>query len=121
MECNIYGSIEQMTKDFTGWTSKVRLVASGHCHCDRLDAKTNGENLSFAIAYTGSANPDGFKSELDYYIPVFGTDGKTATWGDLKDRTVGTISEALIDIYIVNSNNIHKIRFGVGNDASLNI
>ena len=76
-------------KSFADWTSKAKLILSGHCHCDRLNTSTlipdgNGNYLrgdtSYAIAYTASASRFGGKSESTYYYPCFGKDGQIASW-----------------------------------------
>ena len=108
-------------KDFTGWTSKVKLLVSGHCHCDRLNNFTNGIDYDFGIAYTASAQVGGLKDESTYYYPCFGDEGRVAYWYDITDRSIGNISEALMDIYIITGDNIKKIRFGIGNNLELNL
>lgn len=69
---------ELYTKDFDGWTSKVKMILSGHCHFDRLNNKTlipNGDNYelgftSYAIAYTAAAAKSGLTSgKLTKYPP----------------------------------------------------
>lgn len=108
------------SKDFSGWTSKVKLTVSGHCHCDRLNKRTNGIDKTYAIAYTAASSYNGFKSD-DYYVPCFGTDGLIAHWNNIENRSIGNISEALMDIYIVSDDIIKKIRFGIGSDYEISL
>lgn len=98
-------------KDFTGWTSKVVLVNSGHIHCDRLEKTANG--LPFAV--TGTADSFSTKTD-DYYAQYAGTSTTVE-----KIRTLDTIQEALFDVFIINADNIKVIRFGAGSDKTLNL
>lgn len=115
-----WGISSTVTKDFTGWTSKVRMVSSGHCHCDRLNNNSNGGKASLGIAYTGSASCTGYKtdSEYHYYHEIFGEDGVNAKWLNLQNRTYGTISEDLMDVFIINGDNIKRVRFGCGDSET---
>ena len=117
-------------KSFADWTSKAKLILSGHCHCDRLNTSTlipdgNGNYLrgdtSYAIAYTASASRFGGKSESTYYYPCFGKDGQIASWeyNKSKSRVSGTIEEQLMDVWIVSDNRIKRIRFGAGKNSPL--
>lgn len=123
---------EYGTIDFTGWTSKVRLVASGHNHCDRFGFRSGGVLKSYLIGYTSQANkvrPDSVKSDA-WFTARFGDEREDFTqeasgdgiiwWSDTKDtdRVTGTASEYLFDVYIVNSNNIKRVRFGCGRSMS---
>lgn len=118
---SIMGRIKkEFDKDFTGWTSKVRLLCSGHTHCDRLNKVTNGIERSYAIAYTGGAQYNAYK-DLGYYGGNFGTEGRIATWSNLRDRTTDNISEALMDIYVVRENEIKVYRFGCGSDRQISL
>ena len=132
------------TKNFSGWTSKARLILSGHCHCDRLNNSTlipdgNGNylrgNTSYAIAYTASAARAGFKSTQipansgkTYYNYCFGNNasdehpGESAAnvaWSHIQSRTSGEISEQLFDIWIVGGTYVKRVRFGAGAGSEL--
>ncbi len=117
------------SKNFAGWTSRARLILSGHCHCDRLNTSTlipdgNGNyvrgNTSYAIAYTASAAKTGYKTRPnDYYTTCFGDDGRIAAWGDIRDRSYGNISEQLFDIWIVGDTHVKRVRFGAGAGSDL--
>ena len=117
------------TKDFSDWTSKAKVILSGHCHCDRLNTTTlvpDGDNYvrgttSYAIGYTGSAARTGYKDEQNYYYPCFGTDGEIASWGHIEtaDRELGTASEQLFDIWIVGNTYVKRVRFGAGANSPL--
>ncbi len=117
------------TKDFSAWTSKAKMILSGHTHCDRLNKTTlvpDGDNYtrgitSYAIAYTGSAARTGYKDEQDYYYPCFGTDGEIAAWGHIttESRALGTVNEQLFDIWIVGDTYVKRVRFGAGTNSPL--
>ena len=116
-----------LTKDFSGWTSRAKLVVSGHCHCDRLNNSTlmpdeNGnysrQTVSYGIGYTGSAARYGAKKET-YYTPCFGKDGEIASRGHILNRTYGDISEQLMDVCIVGEHTIKRVRFGAGAGSPL--
>lgn len=113
------------TKSFSGWTSKARMILSGHCHCDRLNKSTlkpdgSGNYVrgttSYAIAYTAAAAYNGYKDASTYYIPCFGADGQIASWGHIQtsDRTLGTLGEQLMDVWIVGDTYVRRVRFGAG-------
>ena len=113
------------TKSFSGWTSKARMILSGHCHCDRLNKSTlkpdgSGNYVrgtaSYAIAYTAAAAYNGYKDASTYYIPCFGADGQIASWGHIQtsDRTLGTLGEQLMDVWIVGDTCVRRVRFGAG-------
>lgn len=130
------------TKDFAGWTSKVRMILSGHCHFDRLNNTTlvpDGDDFkrgttSYAIAYTGSAAKSGLGTgKLEKYPPsdigksycncCFGNDAScdnpgesasNAAWSHIKNREYGEISEQLMDVWIVGDSYVKRVRFGAG-------
>ena len=115
------------TKSFSGWTSRAKLIVSGHCHCDRLNNSTlmpdadgnyTRQTVSFGIGYTASAARDSVKKDA-YYNACFGKDGVIASWGGIKDRKAETINEQLMDVWIVGKNTIKRIRFGAGADSPL--
>ena len=114
--------------DFTGWTSKVRLVISGHNHCDRFGYLNGGEIKSYITSWTAMAEiqrPDSTKTS-SWYLARFGTERSNFTseapgdgvawWSDTADsmRTEGTLNEYLIDLFVVNSTKIKRFRFGIG-------
>ena len=115
------------TKSFSGWTSRAKLIVSGHCHCDRLNNSTlmpdadgnyTRQTVSFGIGYTASSARDSVKKDA-YYNACFGKDGVIASWGGIKDRKADTIDEQLMDVWIVGKNTIKRIRFGAGADSPL--
>ena len=115
------------SKRFSGWTSRAKLVVSGHCHCDRLNRSTlmpdgNGnytrQTVSYGIGYTGSAARYGAKKET-YYTACFGKDGEIASRGPILNRTYGDISEQLMDVWIVGEHTVKRIRFGAGAGSTL--
>lgn len=131
------------TRDFSGWTSKAKIILSGHCHCDRLNTTTlvpDGDNYvrgktSYAIAYTGAAAKAGFKNKIEpakngkkYYNYCFGNDASdtdpaegadNVSWSHIQKRKYGDISEQLMDIWIVGDTYVKRVRFGAGADSPL--
>lgn len=120
VNCLVGSRAVPLQKDFTGWTSKVVLLAGGHTHCDRLNRVTNGIERSYAIGCSGAGNYNGVNAhEDDYYQVSYGSEGLTAKWEYIRNRQRGTIREALIDIYICDEDRIDRIRFGAGESTGV--
>ena len=116
------------SKDFSAWESKVRLIVSGHNHCDRFNNIVGGVEKDYVVAYSPACC--GYPKENTWYVNAFGTEGKTCTWSNLTEAYMieGTVSEMAFDTYIVNcgtesslGDNIEKVKFGAGTGGSITI
>lgn len=117
------GHTATVSADFREWTSKVRLIVSGHNHCDRLGTKVGGVEKDYIVAYTSnSSRLKGPAKTEEWFTTAFGTENALCWWNDTRDehRVVGTKDEMSFDVYIVNGNGIKRIRFGCGKDVECN-
>lgn len=96
-------------KDFTRWNSQILLFNSGHLHQERLTDTKVIDELPLLSTDTASISRSGTPEEY----AALGYDRFT-------DRTFGTIKEACFDIVIRNQTSIDVIRFGGGDDLTLN-
>lgn len=97
--------------DFSTAKGKIHVYNFGHVHADLLK---KDENLNLIYASTGSAFME--KSTLESAYTDVGFTRET-------NRTKGTITEALFDIFVLNKDTsiLNKIRFGAGMDKSISL
>lgn len=103
-------STDKFSKDFSDWTGEVQLYHCGHLHQER-------SILSDEIGGIPLINTDIGRAVNYFSVPQ---EWRDMQYEHLDGRELNTISEALFDIVISKSDQVNFIRFGNGDDWTLN-